>query len=215
MTGRLAPIYSVLWRALVVLLTVEIAAVSAMRYLTGGAEAPEVITANAFAHPFLVLHVAGGVTALLLGPLQFVRRVRLRWPRVHRLSGRVYVAACLIAAPAGLMLALGTTAGAVAGAGFAIPALLWPLFTGLGWQAALQRRFAEHREWMLRSYAITANAITLRLMLPLAGVLGYGFFEAYRVIAWLSWIVTLAAFEAWIRARRTAPARAAPEPAAA
>jgi uncharacterized membrane protein len=215
MTGRLAPIYSVLWRALVVLLTVEIAAVSAMRYLTGGAEAPEVVTDNAFAHPFLVLHVAGGVTALLLGPVQFVRRVRARVPRLHRLSGRVYVAACMVAAPAGVMLALGTTAGPVAGAGFAIPALLWPVFTGLGWRAAVMRRFAEHREWMLRSYAITATAITLRLMLPLAGVLGYDFFPAYRMIAWASWMTNLVLFEAYIRARRTAPARAAPEPAPA
>lgn len=212
---KLAPIGSVVWRGLIALLTVEIAVVSAMRYLTGGAEPPEVVTSNAFANPFLVLHVAGGVTALLLGPLQFVRRIRQRAPAVHRVTGRIYVAACAVAAPAGLMLALGTTAGPVAGAGFAIPAMLWPVFTWLGWRAAVERRFAEHREWMLRSYAVTATAITLRLMLPLSGVLGYDFFPAYRVIAWASWMTNLVLFEAWIRWTRGPRARLTSRVAAA
>ena len=203
-------IYPTAWRAAVVLLTVEIAIVSALRYFAGTEAPPPPIVANAFATPFLVLHVAGGVTALLVAPLQFVRPIRARRPGLHRAVGRTYVLACAIGAPAGFMLALGTTAGPVASVGFAIPALLWALFTWLGYRAALERRFADHREWMLRSYALTATAITLRLMLPAAALLGLEFLPAYRVIAWLGWITNLALFEHYIRRERaSAPAYAA------
>jgi len=83
----------------------------------------------------------------------------------------------------------------VASVGFAILSLLWPVFTWLGWRAAVERRFGDHRKWMLRSYAITATAITLRLMLPASALLGLDFFPAYRVISWLAWITNLALFE--------------------
>ena len=199
MTRTLAAIYSSTWRALVALLTIEIAAVTALRYFTGSEPPPPPILANAFAKPFLIIHVIGGVAALLLGPIQLVQRVRTRWPAFHRVTGRLYVAGCAIGAPAGFMLALGTTAGPMAAVGFAVPALLWPTFTWLGWRAAVERRFDEHREWMLRSYAITSTAITLRLMLPASAMLGLEFLPAYRVISWLAWITNLALFEYVIR----------------
>lgn len=198
-----SPIYSAAWRAIVVLLTIEIAIVSTLRYLAGLEPPPAPIVANAFARPFLILHVVGGMAALLAGPLQFVGRIRARRPALHRATGRLYVLACAIGAPAGFVLALGTAAGPVAAAGFAVQALLWAAFTWLGWRAAVQRRFADHREWMLRSYACTAAAITLRLMIPASAVLGLEFLPAYRAIAWLAWTVNLAALEVHIRRKRT------------
>lgn len=205
-----SPIYSVAWRAVVVLLSVEIAIVSALRYFTGLEPPPPPIAANAFAQPFLAVHVAGGIVALLAGPLQFVRRIRTGRPALHRAAGRTYVLACAVAAPAGLVLALGTTAGPVAGTAFALQALLWPAFTWLGYRAAVERRFDDHREWMLRSYALTAAAITLRLMLPASMLAGLEFAAVYPAIAWLAWTVNLAAVEVHIRRhRRPVPTRVA------
>lgn len=197
-----SPIHSTAWRAVVALLTIEIAIVSALRYFVGSEAPPPPIVANAFAQPWLVVHVAGGMAALLAGPLQFVRRIRTRWPAFHRASGRIYVTGCAIGAPAGLVLALGATAGPVAGAGFATQAVLWAGFTWLGYRAAVERRFGAHREWMLRSYACTAAAITLRLMIPAAFLLELEFVAAYRVIAWACWGVNLALVELHIRRSR-------------
>jgi hypothetical protein len=199
MLRRLAQIYSNVCRALIALLTVEIALVSVLRYFTSIEAPPPPVVANHFATPFLPVHVAAGVTALLVAPLQFISRVRTGWPAFHRITGRIYVASCAIGAPAGFMLAMGTTAGPVASLGFAIPAVLWPVFTWLAWRAAVERRFGDHREWMLRSYAITATAITLRLMLPASALLGFDFFPAYRVIAWLAWMTNVVVFEYYIR----------------
>lgn len=202
MAARLAPIGRGTAYVLLALVTVEIAVVSIVKYFTDLSPPPEPVVANAFARPWLAIHIVGGVAALLVGPLQLLASVRAKHPRLHRLSGRIYVAGCVIGAPSGFILALGTTSGPVAASGFAIPALLWPLFTWAGVRAIAQRRVDEHREWMLRSYAITANAITLRLLLPMSMLLGIGFFTAYPVIAWLGWILNLAGAEYYIRRTR-------------
>ena len=199
MRKGLVPLLSALWISVIVLFTVEITIVSLLRYFTKTQTPPEIILANAYAHPYLIIHVIGGMIALVLGPLQFVPWIRNRLPALHRVSGRIYVAACAIGAPAGFMLALGTIAGPIASIGFAIPALLWPVFTYLGVRCAMERRIEEHRRWMLRSYAITANAITLRILLPAAGLLGFEFLGAYRIIAWLGWVVNLALVELYMR----------------
>ena len=201
-----SPIYSTAWRAVFVLLAVYIAIVSVLRYFTSLEAPPPPIAANAFAHPFMALHVAGSVIALLVGPLQFVRRIRARWPAFHRATGRIYILACAVGAPSGFVLALGTTSGPIAGGGFAMLAVLSAAFTWLGYRAAVDRRFGDHREWMLRSYALTAAAITLRLMIPAAFVLELEFVPAYRVIAWLSWTTNLALIEYHIRRSRGATA---------
>ena len=208
MIRTLAPLWSAAWRLVIMLLIVEIAIVSALRYVIGTEAPPPPITANPFAHPFLVIHVVAAMIALLVGPLQFVRRVRTRWPAFHRATGKLYVVAILIGSPAGFLLALGSTSGPLAVTGFATVAVLSTAFTWLGWRAAVNRQFAEHREWMLRSWAMTSAAISLRLYLPFAGlVLGLPFYTAYPVIAWLSWLTNLAIVEYWIRRTRASRPR--------
>lgn len=202
----MGPLFSLLfataWRAALVLLTIQIATVSGLRYLAGTWPAPPPILANLWADPWLVIHVVSGILALLLGPLQLFRGLRSRIPAVHRATGRLYVATCAVAAPSGLMLAFGTFAGPVAGLGFGLQAVLLALCTALGLRAAIARRFDVHREWMLRSYALIAGAITLRLMLPASAWLGFDFVAAYVWIAWLCWTVNLVLVEFHIRRTR-------------
>ncbi|HYI43274.1 MAG TPA: DUF2306 domain-containing protein [Sphingomicrobium sp.] len=209
MARGLASLLANAWRGAIVLLTLQIAYVSVVKYLLDTSVAPGPIAANAFANPFLTIHVVAGVTALVVGPLQFVARIRQRASALHRASGLVYVAACALSAPAAFMLALGTVAGPIAGTGFAILAILLSAFTYLGLRAALERRFDHHREWMLRSYAMTATAITLRLMIPAAMMLRFDFVPAYQAIAWLSWIANLVAVEWYVRRSRGPAARGA------
>lgn len=175
-------------------------------YLPAGSGPPGLL-ANTHAHPFLLIHVLAGCAALLAGVVQITAPIRRRAPGLHRASGYLYVAATALSAPSALMLALGTTSGPIAGAGFAILALLTGGFTALGLAAALRRDLGAHRRWMLRSYAMTFAAITLRLMIPASFALGLDFLAAYRAIAWLCWMPNLLVIELWLRRGLEAPAR--------
>jgi len=113
MTRTLRPLFSTGGSALAALLSIGIALYS-YRYLTGGPMRSAAVLANAFATPFLVLHVSGAATALLVGPFQFIARFRNRRSGLHRVVGRIYVAGCLVGAAGGFPLALGSTAGPIA-----------------------------------------------------------------------------------------------------
>lgn len=172
------------------------------RYLLQAGPIPPEILENLFRNPWLGVHVAGAATALLIGPVQFLPalRARLRW--LHRSIGRIYVAACLIGGAAGFVLALGASTGPVSTAGFGGLAILWMATTSLAWRAAMQRRFIDHRAWMIRSFALTFAAVTLRLYLPILLLLPVAFDDGYRAISFLCWVPNLLLAEMYLRARR-------------
>jgi uncharacterized membrane protein len=160
------------------------------------------IAGNLMRKPWLAVHAGLAATALIVGPFQFLTRLRMRAPKVHRNIGKVYVAACLIGAPAGLILATHTTAGPIAAWGFGTLAVIWFAATAYAFWLATQGRIAEHRRWMIRSFAMTFAAVTLRLYLPIPPMfLHMSFIEGYRAISWVSWTSNLLAAEIFLNWR--------------
>lgn len=153
-------------------------------------------------------HMLVAPIALLLGPFQFFPGMRARHPGVHRLAGRVYVAACVVAGLSGLATTPYASGGPVAGLGFGILAVLWIATTLGAWRAAVQRRFALHRLLMRYSYAMTFGAVTLRLQIPIGLALGGESYSAISVwLAYTSWIpnvAVVAIFSALTALRRRA-----------
>jgi len=180
------------------LLCVALALVS-FRYLLRFGGTPPVIEGNLFIEPWLMVHVAGAATALLLGPWQFSSRLRNQLPTLHRWIGRTYVVSCLVGGAAGFLLALGASTGPISTVGFGSLAVLWVVTTSLAWRRAVQGRFIEHRAWMIRSFALTFAAVTLRLYLPLIFVFQVGFNDAYRAISFLCWVPNLLVAELYLR----------------
>jgi len=186
--------------ALGALLSAAVALVS-FRYVPGiGPPAPGVAD-NLFFHPWLALHAAGAATALLVGPLQFLAPLRSRRPRVHRWIGGIYVSGCLLGGVAGLVLATGSSAGPIATAGFGLLAIAWLGCTARAWRLARRRDFQAHGRWMLRSFALTFAAVTLRLYLPLPTLLSLDFLPAYQAISFLCWVPNLLLAEWYLRTR--------------
>lgn len=164
----------------------------------------------------LVVHVAGGSLALMAGGLQWVLATR-RWKGArpgwfrpaHVALGLTYLAAIVVGSVSGLVLAPQAMGGAVAAVGFGALAVLWLASTAaaaaLGWRLRSRPELrARHRRWMVRSFALTSAAITLRLWLPLSALAGLDFVAAYTVIAWLCWVPNLVAAEGLIRRTRSA-----------
>ena len=157
----------------------------------------------------LYVHVFASSVALIVGPLQFSARLRAARPALHRWLGRCYLGiGILVGGVAGLFVALHAFGGPAARIGFACLALAW-LYTGLrAYRAIRARDLAAHRRWMVRNFALTFAAVTLRLWLPASVVSGVPFELAYAVVAWLCWVPNLAVAE-WML-DRMAPAAAAP-----
>jgi len=177
-------------------------AIFSYRYLPRiGPLGPEIL-ANLFARPWLDVHVAGAATALLVGPIQFLPWVRRRFPAVHRTLGRVYVIGCLAGGVGGLVMAFGSTAGPIATIGFASLAVCWITANVQGWRLAVARRFDDHRAWMLRSFAMTFAAVTLRIYIVVLPMMGMAEIDAYRASAFLAWIPNLILIELYLRGRR-------------
>jgi hypothetical protein len=170
-----------------------------------GAQAPPVVEDNGMGMRVLMIHAAAAGIALLIGPLQFLEPIRRRARGVHRWIGRVYLAACMVGGIAGGLLASFTAAGPIAASGFLVLALLWLWVNAFGWRAAaIQRDYAAHKEWMVRSFALTFGAVTLRLYLIPSQIAGIDFVTAYQWIAWLAWVPNIAIAEWWIVSRRRA-----------
>ncbi|WP_223421695.1 DUF2306 domain-containing protein [Tateyamaria pelophila] len=158
-----------------------------------------------------ILHVSVAPLALVLGGFQFLPGLRARRPRLHRWSGRIYAACVLVGGVAGILLAVNASGGVVAGAGFGLLGVFWLGTTGKALLHALKRQIEIHREWMIRSFALTLAGVTLRLYLAGFLVSGVGYIEASPWLAWFCWVPNAVIAELWIarsRRRRPVPARA-------
>jgi uncharacterized membrane protein len=145
----------------------------------------------------LGIHVVCGMLALLIGPFQFVRRLRRRFVRVHRASGAVYLASATGLGVTGLILAPTAYTGLVASAGFTVLALAMLFTTWTALRMIMTGRYGDHRRWMIRSFSLIMAGVTLRVWAPLygvfawAGLVHFSFETAYAGIAWLCWVPNL------------------------
>jgi uncharacterized membrane protein len=118
--------------------------------------------------PFLIIpHIVAGVLALLSGPLQFSRRLRQRSPKGHRLLGRVYVVSVLTAAVLAIILSYKRNIPHATPYFFmasSLQASVWIVTTIMAFLMARSRHITEHRQWIVRSYAVTFTFIGIRVL---------------------------------------------------
>jgi hypothetical protein len=81
-------------------------------------------------------------------------------------------------------------------------AWLWLSSAIRAYRAIRARNTADHQRWVTRNYALTFAAVTLRISLPLAAIVGVPFETAYPVIAWLCWVPNLAVAEWRFQSRK-------------
>jgi hypothetical protein len=159
-------------------------------------------------HPLLtMLHITPGLLFILLAPLQFVRRLRNRKPKLHRWIGRLVLVSGLIIGGSALVMspqmAIGGANETAATTLFAIVFLFSLIKAFLH---VRRRRFALHREWMIRAFAVGFAVASIR---PIVGV----FFATSRLTHltphdffgtafWLGFTIQLMVAEIWINYTR-------------
>ncbi|MEV4145206.1 DUF2306 domain-containing protein [Amycolatopsis sp. NPDC049691] len=156
----------------------------------------------------LVAHIFTATVALVLGPLQFVPKVRAR-KRLHRTLGRVYLLAGVVPSAVAAIPVAVWSGRPLTQVSLTLAAVLWLVTGGLAYRAARRRDFAAHRAWMLRNYALTFLAVTSRVLVPVlllaqapfGGVGPAGATTLIPVGQTLGWVVNLVVAEVLIRQR--------------
>jgi uncharacterized membrane protein len=163
-------------------------------------------------HPVLTLaHILPGALFMILGPLQFVRPIRSRHLWLHRLSGRVFVAASVVIGVTGLVMgAVLAIGGANETAVITLFSIIFLFCLAKALYHVRRREIAQHREWMIRVFAIGLAVATIR---PIIGLF-FGLTtllpqEFFGIAFWIGFTLHLVAAEVWINLTRPRARRAA------
>jgi uncharacterized membrane protein len=203
------PVYTLVGWAIVLSLACYYVNTNALRYFdfSNPVYTPGPTGSRAFA-PFLATHVAGGVIALLIGPLQFFYVIRKKYAQIHRYTGKVYLVCIFASGVAATYLAiihnLLIEKEFVFATGALAMALIWFVTAGMALWAIKKRNFMQHQEWMIRSYVLTCNFILFRLMYyGLLEIENFPFkSEVGDVTVWASWSIPLFITEVIFQARK-------------
>jgi len=193
------------WTLTLILSAIGVIAVLARLFRLG---APPRATDTGFAeHPLLTaIHILPGLLFVVLAPLQFVKS--LRNGRLHRWLGRALVGVGLVIGVSALLMSAQMSIGGLTEttATMSFGALF--LFCLVRGFVAIRRcQIAQHREWMLRAFAIGMAVAFIR---PIVGI----FFATSRlthltphdffgIAFWLGFVIQTSVAELWIRATRT------------
>jgi hypothetical protein len=151
----------------------------------------------------LLLHIASGTVALLVGPVQLwlgLGRTRLG---LHRRLGLLYVASVALGSASAFYLASTTRLGWVFGMGLAGLGVAWLVTTGLALAAIRRRQIPQHAEWMIRSYVVTFAFVTFRVLWAAFHAAEVGTLpEQLAAASWSCWSVPLLFTEAILQGRK-------------
>jgi uncharacterized membrane protein len=162
-------------------------------------------------------HISFSGLALLLGPFQFVQLIRNKVPRIHRMIGRVYLISVGLGGLGAFIMSMFSSVGIAGFIGFGSLAVWWEISAFKAYRAIRNRDFRNHQGWMIRNFALTYAAVSLRLFLGLfivlqavfvhAGAFNFGaaYENAYAPLPFLAWIPSVFVAEYLVR-RRGLPA---------
>jgi uncharacterized membrane protein len=191
--------------ALAALLAVAFFAAFALPYLT---LRPEAFARYLSRREWLLVHVASGAIALLVGPVQLWLGVSRRAMHAHRWLGLTYVTSVGIGSVAAFYLATHTDLGWGFGTGISGLGLAWIITTGLAVAAIRRGLIEQHQEWMIRSYVVTFAFVTFRALWAALQAAGIGTLqEQLAASSWFCWALPLLITEAMLQGRRIFGAR--------
>lgn len=148
--------------------------------------------------PSLLGHMAFGTIAVFGVVIQVWPWVRRNHPKVHRVTGRIYVVSALLSGLLGLSIV--RFAPPVGQIGVSLATIAWLVVVTMGFIRARQRRYAQHRRWMLYAFAITMNNVWSTLIVSVGFRLPYAIDPNYLLEAarWVGWVANLALVQAWL-----------------
>lgn len=147
------------------------------------------------------VHIFSSLFVLVSGAFLFSSYVLKNFTGVHRSFGKLYVSLILIfSAPSGFVMALYANGGALTKLSFLILTPMWWFFTWKGYRSIRNGDVKTHKKWMIRSYALTMSAISLRVCQYALGSVDLIDPEyQYLFVSWVSWVGNLLMAEILIK----------------
>ncbi|MEJ7645334.1 MAG: DUF2306 domain-containing protein [Chryseolinea sp.] len=146
-------------------------------------------------------HIAPAACALLIGPFQFLKSIRNKNLKLHRLLGKLYMVCISISSLSALALTFITTnqVGKMYTISLWFLLLVWVVSTGMAYLSIRLRKIQEHEQWTVRSYIATSAFIVQNYILkvPALDTLG-SFAEVSPNIFWFSWSIPLFAYQVYL-----------------
>jgi len=178
---------------------------------------------NRYHYPLLLVHVLSATAAMVTGCLQMWGWLRRNRPHVHRMAGRVYVPAALLASPSAFVLVLvaqhrdGSRIGTYLSS-FAVGSLVWAVLwfgvTLRGYLLARQHRWVEHRRMMIYSFALTLAIMEGRPLITLAAnntISNFNLVAFFELMGWLPWVTHLLVAQWWLNRTARRPLVMSPD----
>jgi len=124
----------------------------------------------------LMVHLFLAAIITFGGPLQFIPKVRSRYPSFHRWNGRVYILTAILISLAGLYMILmrGVIGGKIMAMGNILNASLIIIFAILTWRTAIAKDFAAHKRWAMRAFLAVSGVWFFRVGFGLWIALNFG-----------------------------------------
>jgi len=152
---------------------------------------------------WLLMHMTGGMLALLTGPWQFWTGFRARYFRLHRTTGLLFLSGVAMGSIGAYHMAIVTTFGWAFGFSLLGLATAWVTTAGMAYYAILKRRIQVHKEWMVRAYVVTFAFVTFRVLNdygPTSHLQPAG--DRAITIGWACWALPLLLTEVILQMRR-------------
>jgi len=156
---------------------------------------------------WLLIHIAGGLIALLTGPVQLWLGLHNVKMNVHRNLGFVYIAAIVVGSIGAIGLAFQTDGGLIFGSGLFFLAMAWITTTSLAFMAIKKNLIDQHKEWTIRSYVVTFAFVTFRAGQVAMTGRGIELQTAIGIMAWACWAIPLLMTEAVIQGKKIVKVR--------
>lgn len=136
-------------------------------------------------------HIFLAGLALLIGWTQFSSKLRNKNIAIHRMTGKVYVVSTLVSSIAGIYVGIFATGGLITSIGFICLGVIWFYTTLMAYVYIRNKQILQHQKMMIYSYAACFAGATLRIWLPILGIIFGDFITAYTIVAWLCWVPNL------------------------
>jgi Predicted membrane protein (DUF2306) len=173
----------------------------------GSIAAPEMLVtynSNIWNKLNIMLHAGFASIALLTGLFQMSTKWRQKFPKWNIRLRNIYYFSVMVASVTGLYLAFIARGGLPNLYGFGTLAIIWFFATLKAFLASYKNRdMPNFRIWIVRSYALTTTAISLRIYYGLwIAIMGYSTSQTfYAVLGFFTWVPTFIITEWWILPR--------------